>query len=145
MKQYNPLSTGKKLAILIIGLMCFASFSYAEFREVTPIKLQEAISKGVAVIDIRRLDEWQDTGIIPTSHKLTFFDATGKFNVKDWMGKFTKIVKDKNQPFILVCRSSHRSGRVGNFLNEEMGYKNVYHLEGGIKAWMAESRKTSNK
>ncbi len=143
MKQDRTLFSGKKIVMTIIGLMLFASFAYAEFREVTPAKLQEAISKGIKVIDIRRLDEWNNTGIIPTSHKLTFFDSTGSYDKKDWMDKFEKIVKDKNQPFILICRSSHRSGKVGDFLDKQMKYKNVYHLKGGINAWMADNRKTT--
>mgnify|MGYP000173190186 CR=1 FL=1 len=133
---------GKKFFILMLGLMCFASFSYAELREVSPEKLQESISKGVAIIDIRRADEWKNTGVIATSNKLTFFDTAGKYDLNDWMDKFQKIVKDKNQPFILVCRSANRTGIVGNFLNEKMEYKNVYHLKGGIKAWMAQKRET---
>ena len=142
MKQSGRILVGKKIFLALIGLMCFVSFSYADFREVTSSKLQESISKGIPVIDIRRLDEWKNTGVVPTSHKLTFFDSSGKFDVKDWMSKFEKIVKDKNQPFILVCRSSHRTGKVGAFLDEQMGYKNVYHLKGGIRSWMADNRKT---
>jgi len=133
----------KRLLILIAALMCFASFSYADLKDVTPQKLQEAISKGVSIIDIRRLDEWNNTGVINTSHKLTFFDSQGNFNIEDWMSKFQKIVKDKNQPFILVCRSANRTGRVGTFLDQQMGYKNVYQLKGGIRAWMAQNRKTT--
>lgn len=134
----------KKILKIIIGLMCLSSFLYADFREITPSQLQKAISKGTVVIDIRRLDEWENTGVIPSSHKLTFFDASGKFDTKKWMSNFEKIVKNKNQPFVLVCRSAHRSGKVGNFLDEQMGYKNVYHLKDGIMTWIAQSRKTSN-
>ena len=133
----------RNLLLIGIKLVLFASFAYADFREVTPDKLQESISKGIQVIDIRRLDEWEDTGIIPTSHKLTFFDSSGEFNLKDWMSKFEKIVKDKNQPFVLVCRSSGRTGKVGSFLDEQLGYKNVYHLQGGILSWMKQNKKTT--
>ena len=133
----------KKIVMTSISLMFFTSFLYADFRDLTPVELQKAISKGVQVIDIRRSDEWKNTGVIKTSHKLTFFDSTGKYDVKDWMNKFEKIVKDKNQPFVLVCRSANRSGTVGSFLDKQMKYKNVYQLKGGMRAWMAEDRKTT--
>jgi len=141
-KEHANLFAGNRILLIVIGLVCFISFSYADFRGVTSAKLEESISKGIPVIDIRRLDEWNNTGVIPTSHKLTFFDASGKYDVKDWMSKFEKIIKDKNQPFILICRSSHRTGKVGNFLDKELGYKNVYHLKGGINSWMANNKKT---
>jgi rhodanese-related sulfurtransferase len=132
----------KKLLKVFIGLICLSTIVYADLKEITPQKLEEAINKGVSVIDIRRVDEWNSTGIIPSSHKLTFFDKMGKYDVEDWLGKFEKIVKNKKQPFILVCRSANRTGIVGNFLNDKLGYENIYHLKGGIKNWMAQNRKT---
>ncbi len=127
---------------MTIGLMCLITFSYADFKEITASKLQASISKGTPIIDIRRLEEWNSTGVIKTSHKIPFFDSSGKYDIKDWMSKFEKIVKDKNQPFILVCRSGNRTGKVGTFLDEQMKYKNVYHLKGGMKNWLAQNRKT---
>lgn len=132
----------KKFVLTILGIVFFTSFAYAELREITPMKLQESISKGVAIIDIRRVDEWKDTGVIENSNKLTFFDDVGKYDLNDWMSKFQKIVTDKNQPFILVCRSANRSGIVGAFLNEKLEYKNVYHLKGGMNAWLSQNGKT---
>jgi rhodanese-related sulfurtransferase len=132
----------QKIVLITIGLMCLITFSYADLKEISAAKLQDSISKGIPIIDIRRLDEWNNTGVIKTSHKLTFFDKYGKYDVNDWMSKFKKIVKDKNQPFILVCRSANRTGKVGTFLDEQMKYKNVYHLKGGIRNWLAQNRKT---
>ncbi len=132
----------KRVFISILGLMCLISFSKADFRELTPQKLDSAIKKGVKVIDIRRLDEWNSTGIIRSSNKLTFFDEVGKYDLNNWLNKFEKIVTKKEQSFVLVCRSGKRTGIVGNFLNEKVGYKNTYHLKGGIKSWLKEKRET---
>jgi len=115
---------------------------YADFKTITNKNLELAIKEGIAVIDIRRLDEWKDTGLVPSSHKLTFFDENGKYDLTKWMIDFEKIVKNKNQKFILVCRSARRTGIVGNFLSEKAGYQNVYHLEGGIVSWMKDKKKT---
>ena len=132
----------KKIFTTLLGIMFLATFACAELREISPEKLQESISKNIVIVDIRREDEWKSTGVIETSHKLTFFDAAGKYDVNAWVEEFEKLVKDKDQPFILVCRSANRTGIVGNFLNEKLEYKNAYHLKGGIKAWLAQNRKT---
>jgi len=120
----------------------FTSFLYADFKTITNENLEAAIKEGIPIIDIRRIDEWSDTGIVPNSHKLTFFDQNGKYDLTKWMKGFEQIVKDKNQKFILVCRSARRTEIVGNFLSQKAGYQNVYHLKGGIVSWMKDKKKT---
>jgi rhodanese-related sulfurtransferase len=71
-----------------------------------------------------------------------FFDQNGNYDVDQWLQKFKSYVKDKNQSFVLVCRSGNRTGMVGNFLSKKLGYKNVFHLENGIKSWIREQRPT---
>ncbi|MGB3750361.1 MAG: rhodanese-like domain-containing protein, partial [Arcobacteraceae bacterium] len=95
------------------------------------------------LIDIRREDEWNHYGIIEGSHKLTFFDETGDYDFNAWMAEFIKIVKDKNQKFILVCAHANRTKTVGNFLATELRYTNVNELDGGINyGWIDKGLKT---
>jgi len=49
-------------------------------------------------------------------------------------------VDTKEKPVILVCRSASRTRMLGNFLNERLGYENVYHLTGGILNWKAHGK-----
>lgn len=122
--------------IILIILLNF-SFLYAEFRSINELKVKEALLKNVVVIDIRRSDEWQRYGIIKGSHKLTFFDKYGKYDVNKWMSEFTKLVKSKDQPFILVCAHANRSKSLGKMLSSSLHYQNVYELEGGINyGWL---------
>ena len=121
----------------------FATLSFADFIGINPIQLQEKIDKNITVIDIRTPPEWKQTGIVPSSHKIMFFDEVGKYNMEDWLAQFEKLVKDKNQAFVLVCRSGNRTGSVGNFLSKELKFKNVYHLQNGINSWIKENRKTN--
>jgi len=132
----------KKIILSILSMFIFTSFLSADFKTISNENLEAVIKEGIPVIDIRRIDEWSDTGVIPNSHKLTFFDEKGKYDLSKWMAQFEKIVKDKNQKFILVCRSARRTGIVGNFLSQKAGYKNVYHLEGGIISWVKDNKKT---
>jgi hypothetical protein len=42
---------------------------------------------------VRRQDEYQQYGIIPNAHKLTFFDKNGKYNIERWLHDLSKIVE----------------------------------------------------
>lgn len=122
--------------ILLIFLLTISS-AFAELRSVDYIKLNEAIKEGIVVIDIRRSDEWSEYGIIQGSHKLTFFDNEGKYDVNKWLKEFSKLVKSKEQAFVLVCAHANRSKSLGKMLSDSLHYKNVYELEGGINyGWL---------
>ena len=54
-----------------------------------------------------------------------------------------KDIKDKDQAFVLVCRSGNRTGIVGDFLSKQLGFKNVYHLQDGIKSWIKEGKEVN--
>ena len=41
---------------------------------------------------------------------------------------------DRNKPVIVHCRSGGRSTESLEIF-QELGFKNVYHLDGGIMAW----------
>ncbi len=103
----------------------------ADFQSIDTAKAEELMKKGAPVIDIRTPSEWKE-GVIPHSHKIMFFDERGNYDVAKFMEAFTKVVKDKNQPFILVCRTASRTKIVGNFLSKEVGYKEVKDLKGGM-------------
>jgi len=125
--------------ILLVSLLSIIAF--ADFIGLTPAQVQKKIDTNVVIIDIRTPSEWKDLGVIPTSKKVMFFDPRGNYNIQAWMDKFSKIVKNKNQPFVLVCRSGNRTSNVGKFLSEQLKYKNVFHIQNGIKSWIKENRK----
>lgn len=117
----------KVFLILLLGNIMLADFTTLSTSDV-----QEEIKKGTVLIDIRREDEWNHYGIIEGSHKITFFDNYGEYDINKWMEQFIKIVKTKKQKFILVCAHANRTKIVGNFLKNELKYENVFELEGGI-------------
>lgn len=124
----------------IFLILTTAIFAFADFKGINPEQLQEMIDKNITVIDIRTPPEWKEIGTIPTSKKIMFFDEKGQYDVKNWLSKFSTHIKDKNQTFVLVCRSGNRTGTVGNFLSKQLGYKNVYHLQDGIKSWIKKGK-----
>ena len=104
-------------------------------KDITPDELQELKNQGAVLIDIRTPMEWQQTGVVPGSKLLTFFDMYGNYDIERFMSEFQKLVPTKDTPFILICRTGSRTTTVGNFLANQMGYTNAMHLAGGIFAW----------
>ena len=128
---------------LILSMMIFTTSLFADFTTLSTKQVQDAIKNGVTMIDIRRVDEWKKYGTIKGSHRLTFFDNNGKYDINGWMSEFVKIVKDKNQPFILVCAHANRTKAVGQMLAQQLRYKHVQELDGGINyGWIDKGLKT---
>jgi rhodanese-related sulfurtransferase len=60
----------------------------------------------------------------------------------DWQGEdFVKNAEkfNKNKPVYVYCRSGRRSLKASEKL-EELGFKNIYNLDGGYLKWNAESK-----
>ena len=127
----------KKLTLLLIGILFNGIAMATELQNVTPEQLLEMQqNQNALIVDIRTVAEWQASGIISNSYKLQSFDKEGKFDHEKWLTDLEKLKSSPAQPVILVCRSGHRSAKVGAFLTEQLGMENVYHLENGLKAWI---------
>ncbi len=130
-----------KKAIFII--LTLQTFLLAQFQGANSDEMIELHRAGSVIIDIRTPTEWEQTGVVPGSVKIMFFDENGAYDIDKFMSELKKVVKDKNQPIILICRTANRTKTVGNFLSNDMGYKNVKELSGGITfGWINEGKKT---
>ncbi len=123
---------------MIVGV-----FAMAEFKTISTSEVEQIVKDGkIAIIDIRRDEEFKRYGTIKGSHKLTFFDSRGAYDPDAWMAKFTKIVKTKETAFVLVCAHANRTKVVGKFLTD-IGYTKVQELDGGINyGWLDKGKKT---
>ena len=129
----------KKVLIL---LFLFSGLLMAGLKDLNPQDVERLKNEGIVLIDIRTSPEWDQTGIIEGSVLLTFFDMYGRYDIDKFMKEFKKYVPTKDTKFILVCRTGSRTKSVGDFLANELGYKNAMHLVGGIYAWMREQKPT---
>lgn len=117
--------------------------NFGPFKSLSTKEFQQKKEEGFAVIDIRRPDEWEEDGVIKGSHTITFYDEYGAFDLEQFLDQFTKIVTQKEQPFILVCAHANRTKTVGEILGAQLGYKNVYELDGGINwGWIDKGLET---
>jgi rhodanese-related sulfurtransferase len=130
-----------KLLSLTLFFLLNSSQSFAEIYEVNNEKIKMLLENSVPLIDIRTEGEWHETGVINSSHLLTFFDKDGNYNFKKWMIEVEEIA-DENGPVIIMCRSGRRSRIVSNMIIKQNSEYLIYHVTNGIKSWIESSKKT---
>jgi hypothetical protein len=67
------------LALLLLLLPLYAC-SEPPYTNIDNQQLKTLQAQGVPVFDIRRTDEWQQTGVVEGSKRLTFVDDKGRVN-----------------------------------------------------------------
>lgn len=98
-------------------------------------QLKALLAQGVPIYDIRRPEEWRETGVVEGSRKLTFVDAGGRPN-PEFLPRFAAEV-GKDDPVVLICRTGSRTDKLARELMEEQGYTQVYNVRHGITGWIA--------
>jgi len=111
------------------------------FVSISNSQLATKIENGIKLIDIRRPDEWKQTGVVDGSIKSTAFDDQGRF-LKSFAEMLEKTVRP-DEEFALICRTGSRTATLSNWLATKGGYKNVVNVQDGITSWIAEGRSVS--
>jgi len=123
-----------KLSALFIMWLTLVSCAEPPYTNIDNAQLKMLMEQGVAVYDIRRIDEWRKTGVVKNSHRLTFVNANGRM-LPNFLPQFTQSVSP-NQPVILICRTGNRSSVLARHLMEQMSYTQVYNVRDGITRWI---------
>ena len=92
-------------------------------------------------MDIRRPEEWAQTGVIEGAETITAFDANGSLR-PDFQQKFMAVVPAPDTPVFLYCLLGARTANLGKALIEQLGFSQVTHLNGGILGWTANGYET---
>ena len=103
-------------------------------RDLSPNDFIDAQENGGIVIDIRREEEWKETGILQGSNTITAFTKDGNIH-PDFPKKFFDLINDIEVPILLYCRTGNRTGILGQALIDQVGQTNVSHLSEGIVGW----------
>ena len=130
-----------KLLALTLSFLLNSTQLFAEIYEVNNEKIKMLLGNSVPLIDIRTEGEWHETGVIKSSHLLTFFYKDGNYDFKKWMIEVEGIA-DENGPVIIMCRSGRRSRIVSNMIIKGNSEYLIYHATNGIKSWIESSNKT---
>ena len=86
---------------------------------------QKIAAKDAVLLDIRSIEEIESQGAIERA--LVMEHGKVLFNIK-------KKVHDADKPILIICKKGGRSALIAKQL-QEMGYKDVHHIKGGIIAW----------
>jgi rhodanese-related sulfurtransferase len=130
----------KKIYTIFIILFLITKPAIADVIDINNDQIKKLMKLNTPIIDIRTSPEWNQTGVVPNSLLLTFFDKNGKYNFENWYNKLIKITKE-DQPVILICRSGRRTKIVAEMMNRKFNFI-VYNAKYGIKSWIKSNLKT---
>ena len=90
-------------------------------------KVDHQADNNIVVLDVRTDQEVNEAHIEGSQHidVLRTDEFTTKVNALD-----------KEKTYYVICRSGGRSSKAANMMIE-LGFKNVYNVEGGMTAWQA--------
>lgn len=138
----NKPQQGKNIRWYLLGFLLLVTLlsgcSEPPYGNLDNDQLKSMLDQNVAIFDIRRPEEWRQTGVIEGSQLLTFVDASGRM-LPDFLSRFTSAV-GKDEPVILICRTGSRTSTLARYLVEEMGYTQVFNVRNGITHWIGDKR-----
>lgn len=120
----------KFLYILLLMLLVTAqSCNEPKPEQVTvisPQEMRESLNEDrlLQLLDVRTTEEYE-VGHLRDSQNICVTDS-------DFKEKVAKL--DKNKPVYVYCKKGGRSAKAAKILTE-MGFKEIYDLDGGITAW----------
>ena len=122
--------------IKLIVCLLTVKFAFADVVDINNEQILELSKTNIPIVDVRSSSEWDQTGVIPTSILLTFFDKEGNYDLDKWYEKLLLEIEE-GEPIILICRSGNRSRIIAEMMDKE--FDNViYNAKRGITSWIDE-------
>ena len=111
------------------------------YEKINSEKLEKLIKENAVALDIRLDNQWKKTGVIKGSFQETAFDINGKFNVY-LMDKVRALAGAESQgiQLIFISHDGKTAEILGNAFAEDLGFTNVYVLDGGIQSWIKSNK-----
>ena len=127
------------LVRICLSYICFLltiKTAFAEIINVNNEQIKELSKNNIPIVDIRRSSEWDQTGVVPNSILLTFFDKKGNYNLDEWYNQL-RLKINEGEPIILICRTGRRTKIIAEMMNKK--FDNViYNAKDGITSWIDE-------
>ena len=120
-----------------LKFICFLFIIKPAFADVVNInneQIKELSKINIPIVDIRRSSEWTQTGVVPNSILLTFFDKNGNYNFDEWYANLSLKVNE-GKPIILICRTGRRTKIIAEMMDRKLD-KIIYNAENGIRSWI---------
>jgi rhodanese-related sulfurtransferase len=117
------------LIILLVVILTSCGISSEGYRNVSSDEAKQLIdNKEVVVLDVRTPEEYQE-GHIPNAILVPLQELDNKLNDLD-----------KEEPYLVVCRSGNRSTQASEILTSNR-FANIYNMTGGMNSWAYEIAK----
>ena len=110
------------------------------YKMINSDELIEKINGNAVALDIRLEDQWEK-GVIEGSFQETAFNKDGKFNVY-LMDKVRALAGEESQniEIVFISHDGETASILGNAFAEDLGFRNVSVLKGGVVQWLKEKR-----
>ena len=111
------------------------------YKMINSEELIDKINSNAVALDIRLENQW-DKGVIEGTFQETAFNKDGKFNVYI-MDKVRALAAEESQniEIVFISHDGETAAILGNAFAEDLGFKNVSVLKGGMLQWLKEDRK----
>ena len=111
------------------------------YTNINNTELAKLLDDNITLVDIRRPEEWKQTGVVAGSNMITLFTSRGGVN-PDFVSQLQRV-STPDKPVILICRTGNRTRAGSTMLVQQLGYKNVYNVTRGITGWIADKRQVT--
>ena len=122
---------------ILVKLICFlfiTTFSFADVVNITNEQILKLSKSNIPIIDVRRNSEWHQTGVVPNSILLTFFDKNGNYNFEEWYEKLRLNINEE-KPIILICRTGRRTKIIAEMMDKKLDNV-IYNAKDGTTSWI---------
>ena len=119
---------------IITALVFTLNFAHSKQIEINVEQVMNLLYDNAILIDIRREEEWKETGIIEGSITSTLFNKNGTANLIQFLSDVKKSAK-VDQPILLICRTGRRTKVATQYMLKNTKFKNVFSVSGGITEW----------
>ena len=126
-----------RFCIKIIVCLLPLKFVFADIVDVNNEQIKELFKNNIPIVDVRRSSEWDQTGVVPKSILLTFFDKEGNYNYDEWYEKLLLEI-DEGKPIILICRTGRRTNIIAKMMEIKKFDNVIYNAKNGITSWIDE-------
>ncbi len=126
-----------RFCIIFISFLLTIKFAFADIIDVNNEQIKQLLKNNIPIVDIRRSSEWDQTGVVPKSILLTFFDKDGNYNYDVWYEKL-RLEIDAGKPIILICRTGRRTSIIAKMMEIKKFDNIIYNAKSGITSWIDE-------
>ena len=130
----------KNRHLLTLAAVLFCGITLAEDKKPAVVHVdvnaaEKLVKEGkVVVLDVRTADEHKEARIAGSKNV--------DFTESDFEKKAGEL--DKSKSYLVHCASGRRSTASLEVL-QKLGFQQLYHLDGGIKAWQAAGKPVEKK